>query len=52
MESVIKIDEEILNGIIKAIINLERENLKTKDLTDPKIVNKIKEIIEERLEVE
>ena len=52
MEGVIKIDEEILNGIIKAIINLERENLKTKDLTDSKIVNKIKEIIEERVEVE
>lgn len=51
MESVIKIDEKVLNSIVKSIISLERDNLKTKDLTEQKIVNKIKEIIEEKVEV-
>lgn len=52
MENIINLEGEVLEKIIKKIIKIEKDNLKTKDLTDQKIVNKLKEIIEETVEVE
>ena len=44
------IDEEKLKIIIKNIIELERQNVKTKDKNDNEMVKAIRKIIEEELQ--
>ena len=52
MESVIKIDEKIVKQIAKQIVMIEKNNLKTKELSDSQMITKIKKIIEGEVEVE
>lgn len=50
--SSINIDESVLEKIIKEIIIIERENLKTNELSDSKMVATIKKIIENEVELD
>ena len=52
MESVIKIDEKIVKQIAKQIVMIEKNNLKTKELSDSQKITEIKKIIEGEVEVE
>lgn len=52
MENVIKIDEKIVENIAKQIAILERNNLKTKELTDARMVMEIKKIIEKEVKID
>ncbi|WP_300343522.1 hypothetical protein [Fusobacterium sp.] len=52
MENAIKIDEKIVEKIAKKTVILEKGNLKTRELTDAKIVLEIKKIIEEEVEID
>ena len=52
MESVIKIDEKIVKQIAKQIVMIEKNNLKTKELSDSQMITEIKKIIEAEMEVE
>ena len=45
--SIITIDEQKLNRIIKKIIQLENDNVKTREFNDEDIKKKIENIIEE-----
>ena len=45
MESVVKTDEKIVKLIARQVTILERNNLKTKELSDAQIVAEIKKII-------
>jgi hypothetical protein len=52
MKSVIKIDEKIVKQIAKQIVMIEKNNLKTKELSDSQMITEIKKIIEGEVEVE
>ena len=47
--SAITIDEQKLNRIIKKIIQLENDNVKTREFNDEDLKKKIEEIIEEEV---
>lgn len=47
--SAITIDEQKLNRIIKKIIQLENDNVKTREFNDEDLKKKIEKIIEEEL---
>ena len=47
--SIITIDEQKLNRIIKKIIQLENDNVKTREFNDEDLKKKIEKIIEEEL---
>ena len=47
--STITIDEQKLNRIIKKIIQLENDNVKTREFNDEDLKKKIEKIIEEEL---
>lgn len=52
MENVVKTDEKIIGIIAKQVAILERNNLKTKELSDSQIVAEIKKIIEKEVKVD
>lgn len=52
MESVIKTDDKIVKIIARQVAILERNNLKTKELSDAQIVAEIKKIIESEVKVD
>ena len=47
--SAITIDEQKLNRIIKKIIQLENDNVKTREFNDEDLKKKIEKIIEEKV---
>ena len=47
--SAITIDEQKLNRIIKKIIQLENDNVKTREFNDEELKKKIEKIIEEEV---
>lgn len=47
--SIISIDEQKLNRIIKKIIQLENDNVKTREFNDEDLKKKIEKIIEEEV---
>ncbi len=47
--SIITIDEQKLNRIIKKIIQLENDNVKTREFNDEDLKKKIEKIIEEEV---
>ena len=51
-ESVVKTDEKIVKLIARQVTILERNNLKTKELSDAQIVAEIKKIIENEVKVD
>jgi hypothetical protein len=52
MESVVKTDEKIVKLIARQVTILERNNLKTRELSDAQIVAEIKKIIENEVKVD
>lgn len=52
MESVIKTEEKVIENIAKQVAILERNNLKTKELSDAQMVAEIKKIIEKEVRID